>query len=45
MIAALAELRGATVESIIRTVLANFLCLIQNDPWLAPARRRISQPL
>jgi TatD DNase family protein len=37
VIAALAELRGSTADSITRTVHANFARLIENDPWLKSA--------
>jgi TatD DNase family protein len=39
VVAALAQLRNSTATSITRLVHANFLRLIENDPWLIDARR------
>lgn len=40
----LAELRKATAQAIIETVQANFLRLIQDDPWLSDSCGRLFEP-
>jgi TatD DNase family protein len=40
----LADLRGSSAESIIRTVHGNFMRLIEDDPWLTSARRLLAPP-
>ena len=44
VVTALAELRGASQESIRPTIHQNFLRMIQDDPWLSTVRALLSQP-
>ena len=40
----LARIRASTPESISRMIQANFLKLIEADPWLRQVRTLLSQP-
>jgi TatD DNase family protein len=44
VVESLARLRDTSAESIIRAVHANFVRLIEDDPWLADARRLLLAP-